>query len=592
MRFAAAILSLLPVALLAQDISVRTRVEPQVVTIGQSAEYRVEILNSQSTPSLTPPQVDGLQFVNSPSISKSLQTINGITSSQISISYPVTPQREGTFTIPAGELQIRGQTYEIPEVTLRAVPMDDTLKEMFWITLDTSKDRLYVGESVPAFVKLYIRSDIRAGNLQGPTKMGDDVITTPLPDDIVRRMERVDNLEYFVLVWEVVLTPIKAGEVELSYQVTFDYNNPYRYGRDFFGRRTARTERITLNTGPVTLNALEVPVEARPESFSGAVGEFTFEANLSSRDLTVGDPVTLTMKVAGRGNFDRFGPPEIDQDGWRVYPPKIDFEARDEHGNAGVKTFEFILIPEREDVEAAPELRFSFFDPFEEDFTTIIIDAEPVEVAPAPEGSVTVRDFTAEASPDGTGRAGPGSRPVYRTDTAPETFRPIQSIPGKWHPAITVELITVPFVAANAVVLIGFASVMLVGARRQRLLVDEGFARQVAGTRAIREWWKKAEAAVQDQQTDEFLDAAIRCLQESAGRSQRGSVRPGSLVLSDIERMLAEKGAPEATIDEAKAFFEAATAARYGVSRPSPDELQDWRQRLALTLEHMERVFK
>ena len=64
------------------------------------------------------------------------------------------------------------------------------------------------------------------------------------------------------------------------------------------------------------------------------------------KTVQVGDPITVTNTISGRGNFDRVNAPVIeDERGWHKYPPSSKFKQDDEVGLSGTKTFETVLSP-------------------------------------------------------------------------------------------------------------------------------------------------------------------------------------------------------------------------------------------------------
>ena len=107
---------------------------------------------------------------------------------------------------------------------------------------------------------------------------------------------------------------------------------------------------VKLRAEGVKIEVKSLPPNA-PPSFGGAVGNFTMTADANPKSLKVGDPVTVTAKISGRGNFDRVtGPSFEDEKGWHKYPPSADFKQDDDVGISGAKTFETVLSPnERKD---------------------------------------------------------------------------------------------------------------------------------------------------------------------------------------------------------------------------------------------------
>jgi hypothetical protein len=94
----------------------------------------------------------------------------------------------------------------------------------------------------------------------------------------------------------------------------------------------------------------------------------------------VGDPITVTSTVTGRGNFDRVNAPALENDtGWHKYPPSANFKQDDDVGISGAKTFETVLSP-KEGKDKLPPVVFTFFDPVKENYVTLKSDAIPLRI--------------------------------------------------------------------------------------------------------------------------------------------------------------------------------------------------------------------
>jgi hypothetical protein len=89
-----------------------------------------------------------------------------------------------------------------------------------------------------------------------------------------------------------------------------------------------------------------------------------------------------------------------DATGWRAYPPSNAFQAEDDIGYSGTKTFEMAVVPEIMKT-ATPVFEFSYFDPLGEKYVTLKSAAGPltVEAAPTPAAPPAV-PANPVASPD------------------------------------------------------------------------------------------------------------------------------------------------------------------------------------------------
>src|SRR5439155_9851478 len=118
------------------------------------------------------------------------------------------------------------------------------------------------------------------------------------------------------------------------------FNDPF-FNDPFSGMTEQRI--VTLTSRPVTLEVNPLPPNA-PPSFSGAVGIFSLSSDVKPKKAQIGDPLTVTASISGRGNFDRVTAPQLESDrGWHTYPPGSSFKPNDDIGISGTKTFEMVL---------------------------------------------------------------------------------------------------------------------------------------------------------------------------------------------------------------------------------------------------------
>ena len=133
------------------------------------------------------------------------------------------------------------------------------------------------------------------------------------------------------------------------------FNNPFNSG--------VKDVKIPLKGDPIKVNVQDLPDNA-PASFTGAVGKFNYEVSVDKKEVKAHDPVTLKLKISGKGNIKLIDPPEIS------FPP--DFETYDPKENSnlnasvggvtGSKTFEYLLIPRNAGEYKIPIANFSYFD--------------------------------------------------------------------------------------------------------------------------------------------------------------------------------------------------------------------------------------
>src|SRR5438105_14653702 len=85
----------------------------------------------------------------------------------------------------------------------------------------------------------------------------------------------------------------------------FDLDDPF--SDPFFSNPFAQIgerREIEIKSEPVALEVKPLPPKA-PPSFSGAIGNFTMTTDAKPKSVQVGDPITVTAAISGRGNFYR-----------------------------------------------------------------------------------------------------------------------------------------------------------------------------------------------------------------------------------------------------------------------------------------------
>ena len=212
---------------------------------------------------------------------------------QIIYNYRVTPERAGTFTIPAMEVEIDGRAYKTQPIALR-VQNDrsgrggnagggEAITRVGFAEIVLPKKTAYVGETIPVEVRLYVDSRIRWQPETMPNLEGEGFTKTKMPEPRQERARR-DGNEYDVLVFQTAITPSRAGKVnigpsELPFQAQIPRAQPNRrrspfdsfFGEDFFNdpffggfgaveRRVAKAQAVELDVNPL-------PVAGRPELF-------------------------------------------------------------------------------------------------------------------------------------------------------------------------------------------------------------------------------------------------------------------------------------------------------------------------------------
>ncbi len=407
----------------AAGVEVSASLTDTTTDVGQPVQYQIKITGARSA---NPPReisVDGLG-INYSGQSTQVQMDNFTVTMSVVHTYLVVPQRGGKFTIPPQTVEVGGKKFTTNAVDLdvgggsthsartgAATGGKATSRDIF-AELVVPKQTAFVGEVVPVEFRVYVDSRIRWNAQQVPTIGGDGFtvqkITKPQQNQVTR-----DGRDFDLVTFKTAITAAKAGTLTLGpaelecvavipQQRHRRSADPFDFFDDAFpGFGFGTQQQLTIKSEPVTINVKPLPTAQQPKSFSGAVGIFTLEESANPLHVKAGDPITVTTKINGRGNFDRVKAPEFeDESGWRTYPASGKFEADDDVGTSGTKTFATALIP-NEPKTKLPPVRFSYFDPLTEKYVTLLGKPIPIAVegqVPTPSAGVAAA-ATPAASP-------------------------------------------------------------------------------------------------------------------------------------------------------------------------------------------------
>ena len=381
------------------------------VVVGEQFQVSYE-LNGEGK-NFEAPNFNGFEVVGGPfsSSSSSVQIINGsVTKSNThTFSFYLRAIKEGTFTIPAATISVGRQKVNstTAEVTVTKNPntaisggstgTSNTNTRDVFLEAVPNKKTAYIGEQITLTYKIYFT--IPVSNLtisQAPSYSGfwtkdiTDNNGTIQHSSIIR-----DNVEYHVAtIQEMVLIPQKAGTLtidplDISCIAQIKKERPQQNSYDpfdnFFGGimgSSYTNVKKEIKSQPINIEVKTLPNNNKPQSFKGAVGQFTFTSKTDKTDLKSNDAFTVTYTVSGKGNIEllELPKPNFPPD-FEVYEPKITTNTKNNsYGISGSKKAEYVVIPRVSgDFDLEPT-EFSYFDPAKNRYVTLYSDNTSVHV--------------------------------------------------------------------------------------------------------------------------------------------------------------------------------------------------------------------
>ncbi len=386
------------------------------IVVGETVELQIKVTGPGDA---RPPEeisVDGLE-IHATGQSRQFEIHNFATSSSVTYNYTILPLRAGRFTIPPQTVRAGGNLLKTPELTLNVAdspsrpsgvrPSRGTqtqsvrASDLVFAELIVPQKTAYVGEIVPVQIRMGFDPRVRPRLIEPPEITGQGFTAQKLQES-GQNSETINGKPYDVVTYKTAIAAARAGKFEVGpvkakAQVLvprprsaprsrsrspfdlFELDDPF--SDPFFSNPFAQIgerREIEIKSEPVALEVKPLPPKA-PPSFSGAIGNFTMTTDAKPKSVQVGDPITVTTAISGRGNFDRVNAPVVeDERGWHKYPPSSKFKQDDEVGISGTKTFETVLSP-NEKKQSLPLLAFSYFDPVKEQYVTV--RSEPIAIS-------------------------------------------------------------------------------------------------------------------------------------------------------------------------------------------------------------------
>jgi hypothetical protein len=571
------------------------------IALGDSAQLTISISGGDSSqPEL--PAVSGLEFTPAGQ-SSSFESINGAVTSSISLTYEVTPDRVGTFTIPAirlpdgsrsqpltlqvsasasGAMAASSANLPPPNVPAGAsATTDDANGRSAFLRVVMPKQKLYAGELVPVQVKAYFEANMSA-SLDGLPVLNSDAFTlNKLDAKPAQTQEIIGEQPYNVLTWSSALTAVKSGDYALNLELPVVVRVQQRGGGDddspfndpFFNQFFSRTvdKPLTLHSGSANVTVLPLPAAGRPANFTGAVGRFEVSSEAAPTQLTAGDPITLRLKVSGLGNFDRVYAPKLAASSdWKTYPPSAQFAPTDSAGYGGTKTFEEAVIPLKAGREKIPALGFSYFDPDTRQYMTRATTPIAIEVAP---GS----GISSVATPPPNSA---GSAPVLSVNTSAPELAPNEVEAGSFVSSLQPLLFQPWFLAVQGVPLTALIAGLLIQRRRQRLAQNSERTRNRAAQAAVQEQLEAMGQALAANSAPAFFTAARQAVQVELARRWRLSASQVTAIEIN-QRLNGDAG-------DLRTLFAVADDVIYAGRYVPPAELKRWNDTVTHQLKQLE----
>jgi hypothetical protein len=336
----------------------------------------------------------------------SISIINGKTTTnvvrQYVMNYVLTAAQSGPMRIPPVTVTVGGTKYQTNEVVLNVTKPGTT--ELLELETTLSQEKCYVGQPVILTVKFYRYANIGDYQFNIPAQDSDKFVVEELEAGTGQAQQNRVNRggrEAILLSFRKVLIPKQTGDIDLG---TPSVSADVVVGRsrsrddffgDFFGRNV-EYKRFSVSAQPMKLIVSPLPNLNAPAGFYGLVGGYTITADATPTKVSVGDPITLTIKIAG-DYLKSVQWPAIEQMPAFSDNFKIPSQVASPVIENSVKIFTQTLRPANDKITEIPAIPLVYFDADKGQYVTA--KSEPIKLEVSPTKILTTadvegRDFT------------------------------------------------------------------------------------------------------------------------------------------------------------------------------------------------------
>ena len=370
-------------------------------TVGDNQQFQISFTisgqNLKGVKNLKPPSFSDFMTLSGPSQSTNIQFINGVQSASYSYSYILRAKRIGVFTIGKASIEFNGKLYETEPIKITVVKgsslpkqkkkdgeiSNEEIAKNLFIRAIVNKRKVFLGEQVTVVYKLYTRLNIAAQMSINKLPQYQGFWTEELEgsNNITFSTEMIDGKQFRVgTLKKAALFPTQTGKLEITpFELTVPIQlrrnrNRNNFFDDFFNDPFGASQTVKYNatSNKVTITVLPLPATGKPESFNGAVGDFTLNAGIDKTTAKTNESMTLKVSISGKGNLELLKLPKLDLPaGFEKYEPKTSENINRKNVISGKKTAEYLMIPRVVGKREIPAIEFSYFNPEKKKYITL-----------------------------------------------------------------------------------------------------------------------------------------------------------------------------------------------------------------------------
>lgn len=300
------------------------------------------------------------------------------------------PDKEGVLEIPS--FQVKDNTGKVYKTEVQKIPVRP-FDSITWLPLSsksasdvdsygvmwyTGTTTPYVNQSIPCELKVYAPAALSNFNIPHLQNKGIGM-SRFLPYFLRQSVNPSGEALLKGKTWNVycyggTITPLLPGTVSVG-PGTLEANILQEQVDPMWGQYIRQYVTIPLSIPEYTLNSRPLPSGA-PLGFQNAVGQFSIETSTTATDIVEGEPVSVNVRISGKGNLNILACPRPeDEENWKLYPAT---KLTPDPEKTGYLEFQLLMKPLKE-VDGIPAFPLAYFDPAQNKYVTVSSSAIPLK---------------------------------------------------------------------------------------------------------------------------------------------------------------------------------------------------------------------
>jgi tetratricopeptide (TPR) repeat protein len=345
----------------------------------------------------------------------STQTVGDRTTVSFSDNFVIAAGPPGVMRLPGVTVVVDGQNYTTNpvEVTISRPGTTDRMSLECEISDPTrspdaqrpfgpgADKQCYVGQPLVMTVRWIVTARVQQAAFDVPVFKSDDFYIEDssestialareqatihgVPVTLTEKRQLIRGVEAAVLSFQKVLIPKRSGRITLE-PITVSTNMAVGRERtgDLFNPFQLRFQRVSVQSERVELDVRPLPETGRPPAFYGLIGAYTISASAAPTEVSVGDPITLTIRIGGSPYLKPVQWPALEEVPELAAGFKIPAEKAAPVVEGDSKVFTQTIRANSDSVTQVPAIPLACFDPAQGRYVVAKTEPIPLKVAPS-----------------------------------------------------------------------------------------------------------------------------------------------------------------------------------------------------------------